>query len=150
MEKLEALVYFPVAKGIITNGELLTITLEKNFLYLNEIPKEIIKKDSKNREYFILSSHEDDSLSKELRKKLFDWFIENEIYSIVLVKYEKRKINLCIKHVNSHFMNMYYFSKKYQNLKFINRIKDAQKAYKDFLYANQKKILRRSLSYYRF
>jgi hypothetical protein len=148
MEEKIANVYLP-GQFVIFSGNII-IELQHNFPYFDIIPKEIIKKDQKNAEYFKLSSYEDDLLSKEFRKILFDWFDDQNIYCLDLVKYEKRKLNLCLKHLNISISNLNHFPKKYQKIKIIAKIENPQKFSKGLFHYRTSRKLNKNLSYYYF
>jgi hypothetical protein len=116
---------------------------------INEIPTNIIFEDSEKLKYIKISSCENDLIDKNLRKKIFLYFLKRKIPLLDFVKKNKKTPNLCLDYLESSIGNISYgLNKKYLTLKFIRQI--YRKNYYILHSFVNKKIIKRSESYYYF
>jgi hypothetical protein len=117
---------------------------------IDEIPPNIIFEDSEKLKYIRISSYENDLLDKNLRKKIFLYFLEMKVPHLNYVKYNKRTYNLCLKYMITTMRNYGYVKKRYLKLIFIKKVLQKNKGSFVLDISSQRRKLKTNLSYYYF
>jgi hypothetical protein len=102
-----------------TNNKL-SLLFAQNFK-IDEIPSNIFFEDSEKLKYIKISSYENDLLDKNLRKKIFLYFLKMELPSLSLVKYDKRTYKLSMNYLASTTWNYHYVKKKLCKINFYQK-----------------------------